>query len=69
MVKKVPGPNRVGPKGQTNIGKKVPDVSTKKQSKPAAAKTAALKMGELMHTKVHKTHAMKEKRNKTAKYH
>ena len=61
--------NRKGPKGQTDIGKKIPHEGTKKQPKPAAAKTAALKMGELMHTKVHKTHAMKEKRNKTAKYH
>lgn len=61
--------NRKGPKGQTDIGKKIADNPTKKQPKPASAKTAALKMGELMHTKVHKTHAMKEKRNKTAKYH
>ena len=61
--------NHRGPKGQTDIGKKIPVTETKRQPKPAAAKTAALKMGELMHTKVHKTHAMKEKRNKTAKYH
>lgn len=68
MVVKKPV-NHKGPKGQTNIGKKIADTSSKKQPKPASAKTAALKMGELMHTKVHKTHAMKEKRNKTAKYH
>lgn len=68
-MKKVKGPDHKGPKGQTGIGKKIATPTTKKVAKPASAKTAALKMGELMHTKVHKTHAMKEKRNKTAKYH
>lgn len=67
MPKKVM--NHCGPKGQTDIGKKIPNSPAKRQPKPASAKTGALKMGELMHTKVHKTHAMKEKRNKTAKYH
>lgn len=61
--------NHKGPKGQTDIGKKIATPTAKRQAKPASAKTAALKMGEMMHTKVHKTHAMKEKRNKTAKYH
>lgn len=61
--------NHRGPKGQTALGKKIAHEGTKKTAKPAAAKTAAMKMGEMMHSKVHKTHAMKEKRNKTAKYH
>lgn len=52
MVKKVPGPNRKGPKGQTNIGKKAPDVQSKKQPMPESAKAAAKKMGELMHARV-----------------
>lgn len=59
--------NKTGPKGQTNIGKKFPNHDTKRQPKPASAKTAALKMGEMMHTKVHKTVAMKTTRNKGAK--
>lgn len=59
--------NKRGPKGQTNIGKKIPQNDTKRQPKPASAKTAALKMGEMMHSKVHKTVAMKTTRNKGAK--
>lgn len=59
--------NRLGPKGQTNIGKKAPNQQTKMQPKPTTAKTAALKMGEMMHSKVRKTVAMKTTKNKGAK--
>jgi hypothetical protein len=52
MVKKVAGPNRKGPKGQTNIGKKIPDTPSKKQPTPMSAKAAASKMGSLMHSRV-----------------
>ena len=52
MVKKVPGPNHKGPKGQTNIGKKAPDVQSKRQPKPMSAKMAAAKMSSLMSSKV-----------------
>lgn len=68
MVKKVAGPNRRGPKGQTDIGKKIPDVQSRRQPMPATAKAGAKLMAKMMNTKVHKTVAMKEKRNKTAKY-
>lgn len=61
--------NHKGPKGQTDIGKKAPQTDSKRPPKPTSAKTAALKMGEMMHTRATKTHAMKEKKNKTAKYH
>lgn len=57
-----------GMRTATHLGKKIATETSKKQPKPASSKTAALKMGELMHKKSSKTQAMKEKKNKTAKY-
>lgn len=59
MVKKVAGPNHRGPKGQTNIGKKIPDTQAKPQASPASAKTAALKMGQIMNKKTSRVRSCK----------
>ena len=53
---------------KSHIGRKIPTSPARKQPKPESAKAGAKKMAELMHKKVYKTVAMKEKKNKTAKY-
>lgn len=56
------------PAGQKTLGKKIAQTDTKRQPMPATAKAATKQMGELMTRKVHHTQAMREQRQKKAKY-
>ena len=56
-----------GQRTQTHIGKKAADVKAKREPKPQSAKTGSKLMGEMMHSKVSKTHAMKTAKSKGAK--
>ena len=53
-----------GERTAKHIGKKIAAETSKKQAKPASSKTAAMKMGDLMYKKAHRTVAMTESQKK-----
>ena len=56
-----------GQRTEKHIGKKAPETTAKREPKPHTAKAGSKAMGEMMHSKVSKTHAMKTTKNKGAK--